>query len=503
MIIGLRGKERMQIQLKLSTLYEKFLANLPLAAYLSAYFLTVVLGNILYQTQFGVDLPYHSIGPSWYLMDTSIFGMEFNALIFLPLLAMPFLALKSRDGFSKPIQFLAKFIPEFNRYVYLIMNICSYSYVIYRLSHFKALSLLMSGHDQIAAVNARFLLLNNLGFHTQLILLSLLPFMAVYAIIAAMRTRTWFWMLFAVWHFVVLTSCLVLLNMKWPLVLWIITVGIAVMVALRTLKALCYCGAILLLAGGIFFGISTLLQRQMPILTQEAQVQQYLHEFPVEYVLATDPKFGALARQDFLALPQLNISEFTVLPTTIPNALRLFSLREMMQRILILDHPLTTMSFAKQTLLNPVNRMAIPVLYYYSIFSQEKLCGTLVDRIKRKPSPCSPSLLVYQTMFVDDGFAGRGTAPAASHITGYALNGWFGLLLCLTLTGILIGMFLILWPLTGNSIMLTTIFVMGAQAAYFWSQLPIEGPIVYNHGIMWWGLLIILYSLLSLQWLKK
>ena len=52
---------------------------------------------------------------------------------------------------------------------------------------------------------------------------------------------------------------------------------------------------------------------------------------------------------------------------------------------------------------------------------------------------------------------------------------------------IVLGAFMAL-PVT-SSATAATIGIMGGLAGYFFSQLPFEGPIVYDHGILWWGLL--------------
>jgi hypothetical protein len=96
-------------------------------------------------------------------------------------------------------------------------------------------------------------------------------------------------------------------------------------------------------------------------------------------------------------------------------------------------------------------------------------------------------------MFKNDGFAGRGTAPAAFHITGYALDGWLGAIIETVLAAVLIGAFMAV-PVNASAVS-GTVVVMGILAAYFLSQLPFEGAIIYDHGMLWWLLLIIGYAL--------
>jgi hypothetical protein len=136
-----------------------------------------------------------------------------------------------------------------------------------------------------------------------------------------------------------------------------------------------------------------------------------------------------------------------------------------------------------------INRMALPYPYYYRTFTDEgSICGTIMDRVERKTSPCQPSNLIYKRVFGKDGFEGRGTAPAAAHITGYALGGWTGALCEMLLSSLLIGLFA---AVSIGGAMSATIVVMGAMSAYYLSQLPFEASIIYDHGILWWGLLVV------------
>jgi hypothetical protein len=139
-----------------------------------------------------------------------------------------------------------------------------------------------------------------------------------------------------------------------------------------------------------------------------------------------------------------------------------------------------------------VNRMALPYPYYYRTFtSAGPICGTIVDRLERKTSPCQPSTLIYEQIFGKDGFEGRGTMPAAAHITGYALGGWTGALVELSLASIVIGL---LAAISIKGVMSATIIVMSGMASYYLSQLPFEATIIYDHGMLWWALLLAVYA---------
>jgi hypothetical protein len=141
------------------------------------------------------------------------------------------------------------------------------------------------------------------------------------------------------------------------------------------------------------------------------------------------------------------------------------------------------------------NRMALSYPYYYRTFTYEgQVCGTILDRLERKINPCHPSNLIYERIFGKDGFEGRATAPAAAHITGYALGRWTGAVVAMVLASILIGTFAAV-PIVDA--MSATIVVMGALAGYYLSQLPLEAAIIYDHGILWWGLLVMGYAAYS------
>jgi hypothetical protein len=138
-----------------------------------------------------------------------------------------------------------------------------------------------------------------------------------------------------------------------------------------------------------------------------------------------------------------------------------------------------------------LDRMALAYPYYYEIFTTKgAICGGVEDVIART-QPCRPSLLVYERMF-NDPYAGRGTAPAAVHISAYALGGWPIAMLALIAAGFILGCFAAL-PQEASATA-ATIAVMGSLAAYFFSQIPGEQVIINDHGILWWGLLVLAYA---------
>lgn len=76
-----------------------------------------------------------------------------------------------------------------------------------------------------------------------------------------------------------------------------------------------------------------------------------------------------------------------------------------------------------------------------------------------------------------------GAAPAAVHITSYALDGWPLAAIGLFCASVLLGIFAAL-PLGGSSLA-GSMAVTGGVIGYHLSQLPGEGPIFYDHGVFW------------------
>jgi hypothetical protein len=133
---------------------------------------------------------------------------------------------------------------------------------------------------------------------------------------------------------------------------------------------------------------------------------------------------------------------------------------------------------------NPFSRMAISYAYYYDLFTREgPICGGPFSQILRDP-PCVPTWLIYTKIFPQDKmFAGRGTSPAAVNITAYALGGWPVAIVETILAAIVLGIYSGL-PLNGSST-LGTLFISGTIVGYHFSQIPGEGPIIYDYGVAW------------------
>lgn len=139
-----------------------------------------------------------------------------------------------------------------------------------------------------------------------------------------------------------------------------------------------------------------------------------------------------------------------------------------------------------------INRMAIIYPYYYQVFTKQgQVCGGLLAQAK-VGQKCRPSYYIYTEIF-NDQFNGRGTAPAAVHITSYALGGWPLAAIGLICASVLLGIFAAL-PLAGSSVA-GAMAVTGGIMGYHLSQLPGEGPIFYDHGVFWTILMLLVYAM--------
>jgi hypothetical protein len=160
---------------------------------------------------------------------------------------------------------------------------------------------------------------------------------------------------------------------------------------------------------------------------------------------------------------------------------------------------ITIQIFPKATatlLVGAVNRMAVGYPFYYQVFTEQgPICGTVLDRIQRKPSACHPSILISQKIAGDNPLGDGITQPAPVHVSGYALGGWPSALIALAIASMVIGVFTCLPFGAHANATVRTMTIMGGLAGYYFSQLPVEGAIMYDHGIIWWLALCATYAI--------
>jgi hypothetical protein len=434
----------------------------PLLTMLASYFFLTVLMNVVF-VAYDDQSATSSIG----VFLISAFPVQtagYWILLFLPFLLLPPVAIIFQRILARPARMLAAWTPEFRLCDYLVITAVCYGIVIRGMYRADAWELLASASDAISSVWARFELLDRLQFFEQAILQSVLVFLTLYSLVYALRWRKLTWLsLFAV-NLIAMTVLLVSLNMKWPVV--VLYGGIVACVGLYGQHRVIYATIAAVAMVCVYLLVAAMVLRipqtsrpgpsPSPAIVLEKNV-------PTEKNAAGRKSAAAgkaIAEQGAVAVEKLvraAVSSSSHLATT------------------------------------GLIRMALPYPYYYRTFTNDgPVCGTLWDRVLRRQNPCQPSLLVYEKMFKNDGFAGRGTAPAAFHITGYALDGWLGAIIETIFAGALIGAFMAV-PVQASAVSATAV-VMGILSGYFLSQLPFEAAIVYDHGVLWWLLLVLCYA---------
>jgi hypothetical protein len=402
----------------------------PLWTLLLAYFFLTVLMNLVFVV-YGGGVAAGSIRD----FSISAFPVQtvgYWLLLFLPFLIVPPVAIFFRRLLEFRAAKLARWLPEIRLRDYLVITGACYAIVVHAMYRSGAWGLLWSGTDAVSSVVARFELFDRLQFFERAVLQSVLVFLGLYSLVRALRARELIWLLISCVNLVAMTILLVSLGMKWPVVV---------------------------LYGGIV-ACTALFGKHRAIQVTIAAIAMICVYFLVAAVVLRIPQTSSPG--------QSATAQGTV-------------------RTAVASSPFLAVS--------GLVRMALPYPFYYRIFTDEgPVCGTILDRAARRQPACQPSLLIYERMFKNDGFAGLGTVPAAFHITGYALNGWLGAVIEAVLAGIVIGAFMAV-PVNVSAVS-GSVVVMGILSAYFFSQLPFEGPVVYDHGLLWWLLLIIGYALL-------
>jgi hypothetical protein len=275
-----------------------------------------------------------------------------------------------------------------------------------------------------------------------------------------LRSREWFWIGAFVINLMALSVFLVGLNMKWPVLVYYVALVLCAFLFSRHRP---YRNTALIVVG---IGIAYVIVSVVVLRSAERGLASRQIAPPTSTSQQEGPKLNRKEQ----ARPKIGASEYAA---------------EVSQK---------SMSLAPYFVINGLNRMAVAYPYYYQVFTEEgPVCGTLMDRIMRKTNPCHPANLIYERMYGADGFNGVATAPAAIHISGYAVGGWSGALIATVLTALAIGLFMGFWPMARASTLAAAIFVMGGYTAYFFSQLPFEGPIIYDHGALWWAALLVGY----------
>ncbi|UPT93886.1 hypothetical protein J4G48_0031745 [Bradyrhizobium barranii subsp. apii] len=416
---------------------------IALVSFLGFYFALIVIGNLLYFTDLGPLIGQRGVAGFSIHSFAHAGSAGYWLLLFLPFILTPPIAVLVRHAAS-PLVKLA-IAPSLPKSAYAILIAALYSYAALSLWRADAWHLLLNAQDHVSAVENRFRLFDLLGFWPLVVIKSVLFSMSVYGLLESLMQKHPFWKIATAFNLIAMPAILILLNMKWPLVLFYVAHFIAIlMFAKRPFLP------------AILFATMTF----------------------VSYFLISLMLLRVTAGPATIAVNEISRPIATPTKQDAPK-------QETVNRVTVGEGLFLSANAV-------INRMAQPFPFYFEIFSQSPhQCGSLLGRILRRQSPCQPSNVVYAAMF-SDRFAGEGTAPQPPHVTGFAIQGWSGALIEITLTSVVLGLFAAVSGGTGA--LQATISVMGAVTGYFYSQLPFEGPIIYDHGVLWWGVPLLLYG---------
>ena len=432
--------------------------NIQLIAFLGAYFVTVVAGNLIFASPLGRQSLAASASSDRFLQFEHTFTVGYWVLLLCPFLLTPLIVVATRKVTGRRVGRVVLHLPEFGRLDYAIIAAACFGFVIYRFGLADVSALFASGVDATSSVQARFTIRERIGYSTLIPLQALLPFLTLYAAIRWIQSRERFWMVCAIVDTLVLSALLIMINMKWPVLLFYISLVLAILVYARTHPY------IKTAIGGVFVFVA--------------------------FLVVSSFVFRLAPEKTSLPLPTIATGQPARDPTPLSRP-PTDAAAAVSQRIVATTSAAS--GYAPVLLVIALNRMAISYPYYYQVFTKEgPVCGGILAQARRHPS-CRPSKVVYARIFPNDGFENVGTSPLTVHVSGYALGGWPIAMVALVAGSVILGLFAALpldhGPLSG------TLTILGAVTGYHLSQIPGEGVIFYEHGLLWPALLMIGYAL--------
>lgn len=523
-------------------------SNLAPVVFLGSYFFTVVLGNLVYL--FPSARPYLNMTKytARIFEFETLFSFGYWLLLFAPFVVTPLIVWGVRRVAARPLVRIIDFFPEFTRTSYLTLLLLCYAVVLYSFWKADAFSLFLAGGDVMSSVEARFIIRERVSFFSMTVLMSNLHFLAIYAAVKWVRDGGWWWGSVTAFNAVMISALLICLNMKWPIIIFYAGMVMALFVYTRRYPFVktAVGMAILLL---VYLIISLFVYRllSMPV----AEISSAPADVQVSGSAAAKLE-GVPSRADESVTVMLRpVSEGVKLDPF--KGLQVSGSAKQNTRVKVCrgtedaassnkeswaavahaqpsagvsaagsvsgggaDFPVAGLSggrlpevdvVSKAADVTPqagavgvhlpiamfhiVNRMAVIYPYYYEIFTNKgQVCGGLLAQAQ-VGQKCRPSYYIYTEIF-NDQFNGRGTAPAAVHITAYALGGWPLAWVGLICGSILLGVFAAL-PLASSSLV-GAMAITGGVLGYHLSQLPGEGPIFYDHGVFWTVLMLVGYA---------
>ena len=430
--------------------------NLQPLAFLGAYFATIVAGNLIFASPLGATSLRATGFSTGILGMPHIFSFGYWALLLCPFVITPPVVFATRRSFGPWVGRSSAMLQEFGRAEYLFIVSCCYGFVLYRFWKADVAALFLSGTDAVASVNARFEIHDRIGYWTLMVLQALMPFLSIYSLIRWMRSRESFWCILMVFNILAMSVLLIMLNMKWPVLLF--GIGLVMAVFVNTERH-----AYLKAALGMVFVLCEFLVVSALVYRVAGETQIIKPHLP-----AGEP----------------TLSRSSATPPVTTEVTRVEGMAN-----LAVDTSRAAIGYAPEILFAALNRMAVIYPYYYETFTNEgAVCGGILEQARRKPK-CRPSTLIYSRIFgTAEGYTGVGTSPQSVHISGYALGGWPTAIAALVAASILLGLFTSL-PLD-RSVSVSALGIVGALAGYHLSQVPGEGVILFDHGLLWTFLMI-------------
>jgi hypothetical protein len=424
-------------------IYSNLVDNIPLWGFVFSYLVTVIIGNLL----FLINSVENSLSVYSYIREMyglNIFGnIEYWALLFLPFAIVPLGSVVTKRYLRSRLRGVNEIFTIDIGFIYFSFSIL-FASIVYSLYKSNALGLLFDAADAVAAVDNRFQLLGRLNFFEKILINSIVPLLSIICLIDFFQNKTRIKFMVTLLMVFFVSISLLMLNMKWPVLVYLTAIVCAI--------------------------------------------------FCCE---SKKPYLYALIGMIFVALMYLAVSSFI---------LRIKDNK-------FIDGPVSVSVIEKSTaqvnkdknrhfplLIFPLFRMAAIPPYYFEYKKREGLlCGGLKTQFKRGVA-CRPSTYIYGKIFPEDKFTGVGTAPSSTHITAYTLGGWSLSLLSMILISLILGFFSY-FRIDGPPVEVA-IKICGVVVGYHYSQLPFEGPIIYDHGFLWIGMFLFLMISLKNKWIQ-
>lgn len=501
-------------------------SNLAPTVFLVAYFFTVVLGSFMYLLPSAMPYLEMERYTSRIFEFETLFSAGYWLLLIAPFFVTPVIVWWVRRVVGRPLARIIDFFPEFTRASYLALLLLCYAIVLYSFWKADVFNLFLAGGDFASSVEARFIIRERVSFFSMTVLMSNMHFLAIYAAVKWVREGGWWWGGVTAFNAVVISVLLICLNMKWPIIIFYAGMVMALFVYTRRYPFVkTAVGMIILLL--VYFMISAFVYRLSSVPAAEVASAPVDAQVPVTAPAKVE---GAPSRTEDVvatrsvseegrpslthAQPSVEGSAGVVVSglASGPDAPVVDVIGGKLPVVEVANKAVDSEpqagasagvnvvkitesigSRVPKMMFHAVNRMAIIYPYYYEIFTNKgQVCGGLLAQAQIGQK-CRPSYYIYTEMF-NDQFNGRGTAPAAVHITAYALGGWPLAWVGLICGSILLGVFSAL-PLASSSLV-GAMAITGGVLGYHLSQLPGEGPIFYDHGVFWSVLMLVAYAAL-------